>query len=139
MKEDEEKLDKNRNKGAIAFTVICIILFSLYYIQENNIDKKFDKCYRITVASPYKLIRQKNMYFTFELNGKKINETAGVSSGDVGLHWNNNFVLEKRFWLKVYCDDFKVNRVIWDIPVPDTLKFIPANGWDKIPYGLDKK
>ncbi|MCR9064017.1 MAG: hypothetical protein NXI00_08635 [Cytophagales bacterium] len=78
------------------------------------------------------------LYFSFSHDGNTINSSSSVGAGDLGAWYSKNQVLNSRFFIRVDCDDFQVNRVLWDIPVPDTLQHAPPKGWDKIPYDLEK-
>jgi hypothetical protein len=54
----------------------------------------------------------------------------------MGKFERGRHLMNERFWVRVYCKDFSVNRIYWEAKVPDTLQFIPPNGWKEIPYGL---
>lgn len=70
-------------------------------------------------------------------------ENKLVSSSDIFDGSYRGFLViteskEKRYFVSFSCSSPAISRVIWDIPVPDTLSYIPKDGWDGIPYSLDK-
>jgi hypothetical protein len=69
--------------------------------------------------------------------GNQNNCSNSVRAEDAGLTYTKRSVMSKRYFVRVFCDDLQVNRIHWDIPVPDTLTYVPPNGWHNIPYGLD--
>ena len=78
------------------------------------------------------------MYFFYYHKGIKKEGSTSVGATELGAFYTKTSALSKRYWIQIYCEDFDVNKVLWKINVPDTLQNIPANGWDKIPYSLDK-
>ncbi|WP_147322774.1 hypothetical protein [Emticicia sp. C21] len=72
----------------------------------------------------------KTVYFDIEYNGEKL-----TIDDDYGGKMKNK---GERYFIVLSCTRPNFSEAYWDIPVPDTLKFIPQNGWDKIPYNLEK-
>jgi hypothetical protein len=98
---------------------------------------KIHKCHRIYVLSPIRITggvkTGLTLHFTFTKDGREIN------GDDVIPKYGDKYFLKNRFFIKVSCDNENYSSGVWDFVVPDTLQYVPANGWDKIPYGLDKK
>ena len=134
----EEEIDQNNIKVLI-FIIFCAIVFAFFYVrQERGITKKLNECSFFTVLTPVRMPSSNQMYFSYYYNYKRYEGGTSVGPDDIGYRWSNRSIMNNRYWVQVYCKDFEVTRVRWEYEVPDTLQYIPANGWDKIPYGLDK-
>ncbi len=96
--------------------------------------KLLNRCNKITVATyvKYQSLAKtgSGALFTYQFNGQTFNTNDGLK--------NNDRVKEGRVFLKLSCEQPSIANVYWDIPVPDTLTFVPTNGWNDVPYGLDK-
>lgn len=114
--------------------VIWFIIF--YYRQEQGITGKLDECSFYTIATPVKMSTSHIVYFNFSYKDIKYEQSANVGAEDLGISYTTSEILSSRYWIKVYCKDLHVNRIIWKHPVPDTLQYVPAEGWKDIPYGL---
>ena len=45
--------------------------------------------------------------------------------------------MSNRYWVQISCTDFRYREMhYWDIKVPDTLSYVPFEGWKEIPYDL---
>jgi hypothetical protein len=108
--EDDEIIYKKQKK-AFYFLLTIAVLFTIFY---------------------------NTLYFSFVYKGKIIKSSTSVGADDAGFTYTKRSVMSKRYFVRVFCDDLQVNRVQWDIPVPDSLNYVPVNGWGKIPYELDK-
>ena len=118
--------------------VLSLVILQLRVYYKNQV---LNECTKITVASPYEIgggyKTGYNMYYTYTLNSTQIKDYDGVDKGDYNAN-GESYYLKKRFFLKVSCNDVKNTKIIWSVLVPDTLNYVPANGWDKIPYNLGK-
>ena len=116
--------------------LLVILQLRVYYR-----DYVLSECTKITVANPYEIGGGYKtgyiMYYTYILNSKQVKDYDGVDKGDYNAN-GDSYYLKKKFFLKVSCTDVKNTEVIWSVPVPDTLNYVPINGWDKIPYNLAK-
>ncbi len=131
------KSPQEKRNFLILFPITCIgliLFFISYYKQEEGITDKLNECSFYTIISPIRMPDSIKLYFSFSHDGNTINSSSSVGAGDLGAWYSMNQVLNSRFFIRVNCDDFQVNRVLWDIPVPDTLQHAPPKGWDKIPY-----
>ncbi len=127
-------------KPFYAFLVFLGVLTFVYlfrYVRRTLIRESLDDCSYHTVLYPVRMPKSTKMYFHFFYNGGKYEGATKLGAEDVGFHWNSSEILNKRYWVEVSCEDYKTFQVNWDISVPDTLKYVPENGWAKIPYGLD--
>ena len=105
--------------------------------RDNN--KKLSKCsvYTIgTITRVYTLRGQTRAAYYYKINGKNVEKTKGVNNFDTNESWSVDMdkLRTRRLMLQVYCNDINVHRVLWDVAVPDTLRYIPTNGWKQIPF-----
>jgi hypothetical protein len=122
----------------IGGTFILILFYIFYYFQESNITSSLKKCGRYYIITPKRMPDFHKLYYDSEFKGKKYEWSTSVESGDVGYIIGKQRVMSRRYWINVSCDDFKVRRVIWDVPVPDSIGKMPFDGWDKLPFGPEK-
>ena len=138
MENNEYKFSEKTND--IISISIGLILFGifllLYYYQEKRIESKLESCSVITIAYPKKFVPNGHIYYNFTLNNLTIEDSYTIPFPTMGKFHRNSTLLSMRFWIRVYCDDYEVNKIYWDANVPDTLQFIPKNGWKEIPYGI---
>lgn len=128
-----------KQKIAFFFLLTIAVLFTVFYNkQENEITRKLDSCSFYSIATPIRMPDSHTLYFSFPFEGKIIKSSTSLGADDAGFTYTKRSVMSKRYFVRVFCDDLQVNRIQWDIPVPDTLNYVPVNGWGKIPYGLDK-
>ena len=122
------KSDEQRN--VIVFIVIIITICLTVYIAQNIL---INRCYRIVIGT---IIKKSSVFDSYEtkltLNFHYNNEIITTTSMD-----NENGRIGERCFLKIACAYPKHSEAYWNIKIPDTLQYIPVNGWDKIPYGLD--
>jgi hypothetical protein len=137
MKEIREPLMHPNAKIVIPLILIFGIWFTFsFWKQEKDITEKLDSCSFITVMSPTRMPDSHKVYFTFMYNDSLVRSSGTVGAYDLGMFYNIDEILNSRYFVSVYCDNFKVNRVNWEAKVPDTLMYVPKKGWDKIPYDL---
>lgn len=136
--EDDEIIYKKQKK-AFYFLLTIAVLFTIFYNkQENEITRKLDSCSFYSLITPIRMPDYHTLYFSFVYKGKIIKSSTSVGADDAGFTYTKRSVMSKRYFVRVFCDDLQVNRVQWDIPVPDSLNNVPVNGWGNIPYELDK-
>ena len=122
----------------IGFTLIGVMSI-IAYVQYRNKSIKLDKCSTYTIAYISRLhTNRSSLYVTYEytLHGKRIEDTQGISNFDTDEPWfvDQRKLAKRRLLVKVYCDDTKINRVMWKIYVPDSLRHVPINGWKNVPF-----
>lgn len=139
MVSDNKKMRQHwkRNSGTYYFLISIIVFCTAYFIQEHNANSKIESCPIVTVAYPIRMPDSHKLYFFYHYRGKRYEDAASLGSDDLGCCYTIREVLASRFWVQVYCKDLSVSRIYWEAKVPDTLQYIPANGWDKIPYGFE--
>ncbi|GGD82360.1 hypothetical protein GCM10011514_53010 [Emticicia aquatilis] len=100
-------------------------------------DYKLSSCSRITIATitgrSGGMTTSKTLTYSFKYKGHEFSGSDGEGLKDYKSFMEFNINEKKRYFVKFACDDLDVSKLIWNIPVPDTLKNIPLNGWDKIP------
>ena len=100
---------------------------------------EISKCPIITVAYPEKFIPRSHIYYGFKIKGKNYHDSFIMPYPTMGKFERGKNLMKERFWVQISCNDYTISRIYWEAKVPDTLQFVPPNGWDKIPYGLDNK
>ncbi len=136
---EEEKL---RILGKIFLGAVFLALplfYVSYFMQEKKITNQLEECSFYTVAVPISITVKQKLSYRFLIHGEWQNDYVRASADDLGYFYTRKQVLNSRFWVRVYCKDFKVNRIYWEAKVPDTLQYIAPNGWEEIPYGLGEK
>lgn len=118
-------------------TLIIGGTFLALFIQEEYEEKKLNECQRVTIAYPIKFSGRSKIYYKFTLNGKSFEHGYTMPFPTMGKFERGEHLLKERFWIRVNCNDDYYNKIVWDVNVPDTLQYIPASGWDKIPYNLN--
>ena len=143
MSEFEDNYEEETAKGSIVpFLFILFIISSLvaffisFYFQEVEITEKLNECSFYTVATPTEMTTSHSMYFKFYYNNKTYDDYTTVGAEDLGLSYTKRSAMSTRYWVRVYCKDLNIIRMYWDTKVPDTLQYIPKEGWKEIPYGL---
>lgn len=115
-------------KIAIAFIVIFVAdkVFNNYY-------NSLVKAYTIgELGKTYKPYGQgTNIRFSFTYYGQRYNSHNS-------LGYNKVYKDQKKFLIEVPIKDIDRSRILWDYPVPDTLK-APYEGWEEIPEFLKKR
>lgn len=134
----EEEKDRNRTK-ALIFIIVCAVLFYFFYSsQEKKISQKLDKCSFFTIMVPIRMPNSHKVYFYYYYKNVKYENSSSIGAEDLGPFYSMGEILRNRYWVQVSCEDVNINRVKWEFTVPDSLQFVPINGWNTIPYGLDK-
>ena len=128
--DDKENTKEFRNVLIASLLLIAIFLPFHYYFEN-----KINKCSRITVGTVIGFEPSfeggSSPVFRYSFSSTLFNNYGG---GDM----TNINKLNSRYFLRISCEDPNISKVIEGILVPDTLNFIPENGWEKIPYKLDK-
>jgi len=123
---------KEQRNGIIVVGIICLLVI-LQFIRQHLM---MNECSKFTVGEITKISYDNDsstgeITFIINMNKKK------YSVFDL-YGWEHSLKKGERYFLETACHDPYLSEACWDIKVPDTLQFIPENGWDKIPYGLDK-
>ena len=140
------KVDSNSNKqlitpiqGFLFFAAVVVLLISWYFFARAYEDHQFDKCSRYTIAKVER-VKHRNLkawiVYSFTLNNKKVEYDNPANPTDTGdwLKDDENSLIKRRFWIRVYCNDYDVHRLLWKPAVPETLKYIPNDGWTNAPF-----
>lgn len=134
------ELDKKETwPGLVILGILMIIFYIFYFRQERRITAKLRECSFYTIMEPRRMSSSSYLYYDFYYDYTRYSSSTTVGSEDVGVFHTKESVMSERYWIQVNCDDFKTDRILWKIPVPDTLKYIPSKGWKKIPYGLKEE
>ncbi|WP_375585527.1 hypothetical protein [Cyclobacterium xiamenense] len=109
---------------SLKVVVVIVLVYSTDYIYTNYYNS-LTKAYTIgTLTSTYKPYGQgTKIRFAFEFNG--VNYKSDNPKG-------YNEAVSKTYLIEVPIADVKRSRILWDYPVPDTLK-APFEGWKEIP------
>ena len=136
-------MKKDYKTPLIGFAFCSLVPLLIYFLQEKIVKNKFDECAIYTVADITKVYKLRGIIYakySFKINNSFENSETSVGPTDTGEWWDidRQKLSKRRLFIVASCKNYKINRVDWDISIPDTLKNIPSNGWDTIPYGLDK-
>ncbi len=134
-------MKKNEISSVWQFILLAVFMcpfLILGYLQNTKTKEKLKTCSFYTILHPIRMPDSHKMYFFFYHNGIKREDSTSVGATDLGAFYTKTSAINRRYWIQIYCKDMETIKVSWDIPVPDTLQFIPTNGWDKIPYDLVK-
>ncbi len=139
---DGHHMNKSEKRNLMilgSFISIFIFLFIIFYRgQERETLDKLSNCRFITLIKPLRMPDSGTLYFSFRHSGKIFKgKSIGIGAEDLGMWYSKNLILNSRFFIEVNCHDFNTNKILWEIPVPDTLEFVPLEGWKEVPYGLD--
>lgn len=121
--------------GGFMLLVIITMVLVLFFWDKYE-ERKINECPRVTIAYPTKFSGQSDIYYKFTLSGKTFERGYTMPFPTMGKFKRGRHLLKERFWIRVNCNDDYYNKIVWDVKVPDTLQYIPASGWDKIPYNL---
>ncbi len=136
---------KKTDKIALfCFIFVVFGSITLFLLQEKRLDNELDECSIYSVADVTKVYQLRGITYAkykFRIDTTVINDETSVGPTDTGEWWDidREKLRKRRLLIKISCRNFNANKVIWDSFVPDTLKFIPANGWKKIPFSLEKR
>jgi len=115
------------------FYLIFFLLIAILSKQWNN-KNKISTCHKITIATVIggsgSFSTRRGLTNSIQFSGSDGNIQDFSSFNDFQKYKN------KKYFVKLSCDSPSISELIWDIEVPNTLKFIPIDGWPKIPYEL---
>jgi hypothetical protein len=129
-------------KGPIVVIIplVLFLSFILFWVWDSHrLSHKFKECSFYTIATPTEMTNSHSLYFTFSYKGKIYDSYTTVGAEDLGLWYTQKSAMSRRYWVKVSCADLRFDEMQWEIKVPDTLQYIPFNGWKEIPYGLKEE
>ncbi len=124
-------------KKAIVMNIIKIIITLVVIVIAdrlfNDYYNSLDKAYTIgELGNTYKPYGQgTKVRFSFTFQGKVNNSQNGIGNNKIDKD-------QKTYLIEVPINDIRKSRILWDYPVPDTLK-APFEGWEEIPVFLKKK
>ncbi|SHN22749.1 hypothetical protein SAMN04488057_1128 [Cyclobacterium lianum] len=113
----------------LALKIIFVLLFAYFGNQwYEDRYRSFEKNYVIgELGATYRMYGQgTSIDFNFKYYGKL--KTASNYLG-------TNEIKSNKYLIEVPIKDIEKSRILWDYPVPDTLK-APYEGWDEIPEFL---
>lgn len=123
----------------IIFVIFILIVKIPISLSEKKKQEKFESCSFYTVMEPRNMSSYNYMRYDFYYDYVRFSSSSTVSAWNLGFFYNPDIAINNKYWVQVHCHDMKLNQVLWKIPVPDTLKYIPPKGWNKIPYGLKEE
>lgn len=134
------KYEKNMKKN-IPYLIFAFVIISVL-IHQCNYETKMNDCNRITIATitgkSGGFSTAKTLNYVYKCDANVFFGADGEGIKDYDFFINFNVAEKKRFFVKYSCVDNNISKLIWNVSVPDTLKYIPADGWAKIPYNLSK-
>ncbi|SHN22734.1 hypothetical protein SAMN04488057_1126 [Cyclobacterium lianum] len=124
------------NKNLIlTIAKIIFVLLVVYFgnMIFENYYKSLEKNYTVGVlGEKYRIPNQgSRINFHFTYWGEKFHSDNFIGSNEISKG-------QVTYLIEVPIKDIKKSRILWDYPVPDTLK-APYEGWDEIPEFLKKQ
>lgn len=123
-----------KDKISLIFIILIPISFVIaYFYGKNIIQPKYEKYGRYTIGrfdkySASSRANTFNIYFSFYYKDKVF---KGCSPSISGRQFDESFV-KKRFIVN-FVEDKELSRILLDIPVPDSIKSAPPEGWKELP------
>ena len=141
--DNENELDTRYDIPAriiVALFVLSVPAFFIFYNrQESKITDQLNECSFYTIINPTRMATHHRMYYYFYHKNKRYDDYTRVEADELRYYYTKKGAMSSRYWVRIYCKDFKISRVQWAAKVPDTLQYIPANGWKEIPYDLGEE
>ncbi|MEX2592926.1 MAG: hypothetical protein WD426_09125 [Anditalea sp.] len=105
---------------------VLYIVHKMYTNHYESLEKRYTIGELGNIYKPYG--QDFNVKIKFNFYDEKIN---------LSYPMGNNKIKTKNYLIEVPIKDIKKSRILWDYPVPDTLK-APFEGWKEIPEFLKK-
>ncbi|MDN3689145.1 hypothetical protein [Cyclobacterium jeungdonense] len=122
-------------KVTITISKIIFVILAVYFgnMIFENYYSGLEKNYTIGVlGEKYRLPNQgSRINFHFYYWGEKFQSDNFLGTNEISKD-------QLTYLIEVPVKDIKKSRILWDYPVPDTLK-APYEGWEEIPEFLKKK
>lgn len=118
------------NIAGISFLILFLVLvITKFYIDRYKLENEN----RITVGYVFDVVQLYgrsgySLYFNYTVNGKKYEKDLTVYKNQ-----NPESLLNKRFFVSFYPPNPNNSQILLNEPVPDQLKEVPLDGWEKIP------
>ena len=123
-------MEKYNFKDKVVHVLLIVFCLCLFY-KACNQTYELDSYSRYTVGVITENYRSayyaKQTRYQFQVNGVLYIKGESYTGGEVG----------KRYFVKFSCKNPNYSELIDYNPVPDTLKYVPPEGWNKIPKGLE--
>lgn len=128
-------------KKNIPYLIFAFVIIGLLVYHRNN-EAKINECSRITIATitgkSGGFSTAKTLNYVYKCDTNVFFGADGEGIKDFDFFKNFNIAEKKRLFVKYSCVNNHISKLIWNVSVPDTLNYIPADGWAKIPYNLSK-
>ncbi len=136
-----ERLRKRNKETKRNLYLIFFLLFTVLLLNSWRNQYILTLCNRITIAtvtggagSPN---TRKALVYFYKYKNKEFIDNDGKGLKDFKSFMELKEQKNKRYFVRFSCTHPDISELCWEVVVPDTLQYIPTNGWDKIPYGLD--
>lgn len=132
---------KKSMKKNIPYLFFAFIIIGLLIRQCYN-EAKINECSRITIATitgkSGSFSTAKTLNYVYKCDANVFFGVDGEGIKDYDFFKSFNVAEKKRVFVNYSCVNNNISKLVWNISVPDTLNYIPADGWAKIPYNLSK-
>ncbi len=140
-------MERQHKIGIIVATIFFSAIFCDGLYSYFLLKRQFKECVAFTIVKVKRVYKSRQITrveYGYTVNSQNFEHTGSIGLFDESKDriWGPNFQElsnKKRLLIKFYCKDASKHIVLWDAKVPDTLQFIPPNGWKEIPYGLGTK
>lgn len=125
----------------IFFILLFVLMAVSYFRQKITLSNKLASCTKYTIAKVTRIKYRKFhpwIVYEFNFNGKvfEMDDPANPQNTGEWLSTDVKSLAKRKFWVQLSCENPDFHNLLWDIAVPDTFKYIPANGWEKLPSEL---
>ena len=109
------------------FVLISLFCLSEIYNQCNQLITHPKYTVGVITKFYYSGYAVKSIKYKYQVNGIEYLKGEFYQGGELG----------KRYFVKFSSENPRYNEFLENNLVPDSLQFVPTEGWDKIPEGLD--
>jgi hypothetical protein len=119
-------MSKKINRIGIFLMFLVIVIIGIYlYLRQNKLENN----HRYSIGTVTHFEAQRGSFgvdFKYKISDIEYNEGSTVN-----FKYSN--IIGKRFYIKYYPSNPKNSEILLDLPVCDSIKEAPLNGWDKLP------
>lgn len=114
--------------NVLIITGLIMLVYFFIYIPSSNLEKS----HRFSIGEIIKIESSVDgdpcAVMFYNVNSIRYRGTFSWNKGN-----GNYYKVGERVFVKYYTKDPKNSEVVFNVVVPDTLKLIPLNGWEKVP------
>ena len=110
---------------------MLVILLMFYFLSKKEDELELKGRYTIgEIQNIYPVRGYFNVKFSYKINNKNFESVNNINK-------NENAKIGLMFFVKFSPDNPKNSKILLDYLVPNNIKEVPKNGWEKIPDDSD--